>query len=406
MKFLSKDIYTNWLNILVIIVMFNVNGIIYLFTGNTGFVSGIILLLTFFLIVSAKLWKFSGLMEMYTIFVFLYLAVGLFALLYHENYGSKSMQTIFDILKSYLLVLAVFLGFRSAISTGRFDPMTIVGYSVIASVMVSYFLYILGVTENITRYRTETRFSGIFANPNEMAAQALFSIIFCWHFLDKSRGKIIYKILLYIALLISFVSLVLAFSRSIFLALIIVALLKWLIFMKLNIKSIASAFLVVLGLLFFAPKYYNSLDVSAQKRMDATLSLTEGDFDDTATGGRIGLAEEGFELIAQNPFIGNGIGIMQHMDGVGGVHNAYLALWGNAGAFVLLYFVLFLVLVQQKLFLHAKIFRDPTLLFLMLVIIINGLTKTGVYEFKINNIILALCLAVISAGYQRKFNYI
>lgn len=400
-----NKIYVFIFSFLLIIILFNINGIIFLFTGIDGATSIIILILSLYLLVAFTKIRFSRLAKTYVIFYFTYTLIGIISLIFSNQLGPKATQTVFDIIKTVLLVLSTYTGFVYLFESNGNKIIQVVAWSIILSVLCSYLFYLLGISDNITRYRTDTRLSGIFANPNELSAQALFSMIFVNYLLINIKNRKLTRYFLLIFMLISFIVLLQSFSRIVMLTFALVFIMNYFKFTKINIKTLLIVVLVIIVSTYFLINYYDSLDISAQRRMDTIIQLINGDIQDDNTGGRIELYKHGMELILNKPFFGNGLGIMQHMDGIGGVHNAYLAIWGNSGFFVLFFFILFILIFLRKLFQYAKQNNDPTYFFLILTIVLNGITKTGVFEFKINNLIFALCLAILTVDKNNLFTH-
>ncbi|WP_339686745.1 O-antigen ligase family protein [uncultured Nonlabens sp.] len=390
----KTKLYSVVFKLLIGIILLNLNGLIFLFVGSTGIISPLILIFSAYVILNSKSRAISNLSTGYFIYILLYLVIGSISLLISFQVGVETLTTMTDIIKSIVLIYAVYLGYLQELQKSN----SIIVYTcwlIIFSVVLSYGLDYLNIASIQANYRTDYRMSGFFANPNELAAQSLFSIISIQYLFKKYTSKY-YRLILMVALLISGYAMFMAFSRSIFLVLFIILFLQVFLYKGLSFKSLILLGGFALLLVVALPLLYENTNLSLQKRIDTSLDIFDEGLSDGNTGGRFDLISEAFVYINENPFLGVGIGNMQRMEGVGGVHNAYLAVWGNAGFFVLLYFISFLIRLIKELHIYTKKTGNTLFLFLILTICINGLSKAGVFEFKINNLIMALTFAVLA----------
>lgn len=385
------------------IILLNVNGILYLLGMSTGTISPIILVLSIIILLASLKQKSYLLYNMYIAYFLLYLGIGLISLGVSGKMGEKSLQTIIDITTTFIIVSASFFGIKKEICKYGNQIIKYIGWLIIISVLISIFMDITGVTHEIDRYRTDIRLSGIFANPNETSAQALFSIIFIKYLYSTRKNSFFMKTIYLILFILSFYALFLANSRVIIGIAILLFLLNFLFYTKFSLKTLSIYTLLALAMLNVSENIYNNANISLRKRIDNSTTIFEKGITDENSGGRIYLANHALDMIYKNPFIGVGLGKMQKMEDIGGAHNAYLAIWGNAGIVPLLFFLFFISVLLLKLFKQSKYTLDNTFLFLILIIVINGFSKTGVYEFKINNVILGLAIAMLSCPRPLKF---
>ncbi|WP_196889208.1 O-antigen ligase family protein [Aureivirga sp. CE67] len=392
--FKKTKIYSLVFKILISIILLNINGLVYLLTGFTGLISPLILLFSIYLIIYAKHRSISKLLRFYFGYLIIYLVLGLIALLLYLQVGRETDNTILDLLKTMLIIYALFLGYREELKRNGYKIIRFTFWVIIISVVLSCGLDYLKIAAIQARYRTDTRMSGFFANPNELASQALFSIL-AIQYLFKSYTKKIYKIFLGILLLICFYTMFMAFSRAIFISFFILLFLQLTVYKGLTFKAVFIAFIGVVILGIALPKIYEDSNRSLQRRMDRTLTIFDGGVSDENSGGRLELYGHAMDYINEYPLTGIGMGNMQRIEGVGGVHNAYLAVWGNAGILALLLFILFLSKFIFELHKYVISTKNTFFLFVVLTIMINGITKLGVYEFKINNLIFAMSFAVL-----------
>lgn len=394
-----KKIYINIYLIFIFLIIFNVNGLIFLFSGITSFISPIILIFAIYLIIGSKEYHYSKLLQLYILFIFLYITVGSIVLLFSNVIGEYAYKTIFDVVTSLIVVIATYSGYRKIQPFLKNALFLKVAWAIILSVFTSYLFNYLGISDHI-QYRQVQRLSGIFANPNELAAQSLFAIICIQYIFNTSSIRLFKLLLLTFMLIICFSVMVLAFSRSIFVAFILLVLIQLFYFSRLNLKSVLVSILIIAAISISAPIYYDSIDNSTKKRIDRSLNILDGEVTDENTGDRVKLAGNALILIQEKPFFGQGIGLMQNMPGSIGTHNAYLAVLGNSGIFVFLIFLTFLYVLIKHAFIYYKKTKNYTFLFIIIAILINGITKTGVFEFKINNVLFGLAIAIFSITAQ------
>lgn len=400
--------YSTFFYFLISIILLNINGVVYLIYGFTGVFSFVILLIS---IVLLKYYPYqiekSNSFKLFLLFVILYLLIGsaISPILNELQVGEKYFQTIFDIIKSLLIIISVYSYLiHSKRVYGDFNkPFNWIGILIIFSVLLSYLVHIFDLEKYSEGYRTLSRMSGVFANPNELGTQIIFSIIFVFYFLEISKG-IFKKILLLIILLILIHSLFLAFSRSSFIQLFVIGLIFVSIkFGRNTFKIIIITPILIMILTLIANYSYDNMTLTQQKRFDSFSNILRGEeLTNENLGDRLYLAETSFDYIINSPFFGKGIGFMQKMTNVGGVHNAYLAIWGNAGIFVLMFFFFFLLVFLKESFVIYRVTNNYVFMFLIIAIIINGISKTGVFEFKINNLIFGLVFAKI---YEVHYDY-
>ena len=369
----KQRIYSLFFKLLLGIILLNLNGLLYLFFSSTGLISPLILLLSVYIITNSKNKTFSKLFNIYFLYVLIYLSTGLISLIISLQVGDNTLSTIADVIKTLILLSAIYLGYKQELQNSN-AILRFTCWLIITSVVLSFGLDYINIAAIQDNYRTEMRMSGFFANPNELAAQALFAILSI-QFLYKQYKSKQYKLILLIAFLICTYSMFMAFSRSIFLAFFVLLFLQLFVYKGISLKSTFFVIFSIILLSISLPILYENVNTSLQKRIDTSLQIFDVGLSDRTTGGRLNLINEAFVYINENPFLGIGIGNMQRIEGVGGVHNAYLAVWGNAGFFVLLYFLFFLVILLKKLHKYSIDNRNTFILFLILTICINGLSK-------------------------------
>lgn len=184
---------------------------------------------------------------------------------------------------------------------------------------------------------------GFFANPNEGGILAVIGL----GLLLAVRLPGYLKTLFYCVLL---ANAVLTFSKS---AMLLFGMVSFAAFLTSSAVVKFRYSFVILGAFilaaYTAPVFYDNLDRVQKRRIDQVLAIaTQGEINADTTSSRSELWEIGLDKINDHVLFGNGLGQLHHMKGgissLGvdqGVHNVFLMLWGEAGLFVLMGFIFF-----------------------------------------------------------------
>ena len=259
----KQKIYSLFFKLLLSIILLNLNGLLYLFIGTTGIISPLILFLSVYLITNSDDRTFSKLFTGYFLYILIYLVVGLISLIVSLQVGANTLSTIADIIKTLIFVSALYLGYKQELKYNS-SIINFTCWVIIISVLLSFGLDYINIAAIQGNYRTEMRMSGFFANPNELAAQALFAILSV-QFLYKQYINKLYRLILFIILLICAYSMFMAFSRSIFLAFFILLFLQLFVYRGISMKSTFFVVCSILLLSIVLPILYESVNVNLQK---------------------------------------------------------------------------------------------------------------------------------------------
>lgn len=397
---LSKvNIYNFVFLLLLSLILLNINGIVFLFSGRTSLLSPLILVCCIYLIINSDFYT-NNLLRTYYFFYICYICIGVFALFVTRIIGDDVLKTIFDIVKTIIITTGIFIGFNEN-SKSHKENLNIICLLTILSVLLGFVIHLFDIDVVKSNYRTLQRLSGNFVNPNEMAAQSLFAIIAIQYFFSKLNLKLVYKLILLFCLGVSLYCLFMSFSRGILIASAVILVFDLLFFSKLSVKKIGNYFLLVLLSIFILNQVSQSIDSGFQRRIERTLSIFNDGITDENSGHRVQLFNNAMDLIYESPFIGTGIGNLQKMGYLNsGAHNAYITVFGNSGFFVLLILLFFLVKLISTQYNFYKKHDVKFIFYVLLIIYIHGFFKTGVLEFKINNLFLAMAMAM--TNYSKK----
>ncbi len=296
------------------------------------------------------------------LFLFLLLALISFAFSFNQslgmiNYFNILQGVIFYFLARYflinkknlsltiyiLLILIIFEGFLALSQLLLGHPL---GRIIEESLLTSP--YGLTATESVFRFRA----SGTFTDPNTMAVFWLMVIPLILSQIIYKYPLIRNKLILSIALTISFLGLISTFSRGAFLVFLLITLAFALFLVKKRIFSWGYKFLfitMIVVFLLFSP-------ILIQRVLSLQYSLWGRYSSGTA---RIELIQESWEMIKQNPLLGVGPGNFQtvmvanNYTGVAShflypVHNLYLLLTSELGLPALSFFMIFLILILKR----------------------------------------------------------
>jgi O-antigen ligase len=360
-----------WL--IITIVFLNLNGILNMFTGVSQLFSPIILILCIVLIIICISNGIIGILQsdsfkLYFLFLISYLLIGLivktYSLLYtQDNEVENLWLNLFNGATNALLVftLVIYASYSSKLNEKR-DLLSMFNNIVTVSCIISIIMMYLGVATLNTEGDND-RAAGLFGNPNIAGLVANIGVILNFTFF-VSRPTFFRLLALIACLIVSFFS----FSRvsiinSVFaiIAFVIVMVYRTIQSNK-NNKSIIlnkksklfymAFFLSVISFIIIFFSNLNNLvlilDPGQVKRIESLLSLLGGEISTETTANRSDTFTQAGKLIIENPIVGYGVGYFENLrydaidEIVRGVHNSYIAIFGNAGFFPLICFLAFI----------------------------------------------------------------
>lgn len=261
------------------------------------------------------------------------------------------------------------------------------------------------MTETVTVYSDidQGRTTGLFSNPNDAAAEILLALIMALsYFLMRKRGAPLLAIVV-----LCLMAIILTFSRAgILVAFAVIGLailssdvrgmgLRQMFGLIFLLAAVAAVGWVAIG-----SDYFRVLSRDGNFRLDSLVALVrDRDFSDENTGERLDLATLGVQHWGQAFFLGNGVGYMRRMPGVGqGVHNTILLVAGDAGvgAFILMcaFIVVFLKESLQAGDRSIRIFA----LSYWFVFVGCCLVSHNVLEDRQQNMMIGICFGLLAAG--------
>ena len=202
------------------------------------------------------------------------------------------------------------------------------------------------------------RYSGFFANPNELGMQGALTIV-AGTLVTIRTGKVLWFSL---AVLSAGVAAFYSFSKTAILLSMVVSLVMAFLIQKRGI-SLKNAFAIIVsaGLVLTLISFVRGAAARSESRIDLTSEqirrleqvnavLFEGRIDEETTTGRTLALQEGLEMWKKSPLVGNGLTTLDRLPGFGlGPHNMFIKVLGEGGVIC---FAL-MVIAMVRLLMHA-----------------------------------------------------
>ena len=371
----------NFLILLTLAIFFlNLNGVVYIFTSISNIFSNLILLIIVLLSgISIQIKRTSsidGYNRYFVMTIFCYFLLGLAPYLFLSNglnlNSSELSETLKNIIISFVFIFLMFNFFK--INNLELKTEKLLKYMTVLFALASLSGVIfkeIGITE-FGNYKsiTDLRYSGIFANPNELGFYSNISAIFLLYFTFRKKTFTQFKFILIVLTILSFYNVFLSLSKTALISSIIILIIYLIIFTKnKNIYKKIGVFFLFTLIFYFSFEFFqddlSSLNESQRVRFFFINSIVDNDIGQL-TSQRDYLWRHGIQLITSNPF-GYGLGFMQNMPGFGGVHNEFLMIMGEAG--VISGILVLILIIKASIEILNK--KDKDEKFLLLATLIN-----------------------------------
>ncbi|MEM9886779.1 MAG: O-antigen ligase family protein [Bacteroidota bacterium] len=367
---INTDIINVLMFVATIIILTNLNGIFNLIFGVSAPFSPLILpcvlLPTFFFMVTGV--KFHILCTMYVVSLLCYLIMSGISLIGHIQEHDPELLEDNTYLKntrlylvSILTVFSFYVYTRYKIKKNQLLPFiefcTILFLATTALTPLAEVLGLNDVYEFGIVTDTYDRKTGAFKNPNSAGSHANLTLVFVLFMLTITKG---WKSVLYLVLVpIPVIASIATYSKAslIMSVLVFFIFIFFVLFRKviaLNVKSNINritriTMIVMIAAVVYAPFYliskFEELSHPQQQRIMQTIRLVSGEINEETTSHRSRVYAEGIYLIKKHPLIGFGFAGLHRLPVAGfGVHNSYLAMIGEAGIFVGILFLIWLLL--------------------------------------------------------------
>lgn len=294
------------------------------------------------LIFLAERQAFSKITKIWLLFLVCYYLIGMIATIVHGT----------PLTLSAVIPLVYFLGFSIFLSRPEhqkiFIMTAVIGFC-IATVFVIVFHQLNFSIDygGIHIYKLE-RADGLYGDANQAAVGCLLTIIFIYHFFQaNTKFHLILKALL---LMVSVYALILTFSKTGFLILIIISALTFykLFTPKRILVSVFVAPLLIIAALN-AGLATSTLSASQQQRLNDISNILTFNTEKVDFSGRGILLQNMLNYVYDNPILGYGISFSNLIFG----HNTIIGVWADAG---IIPFLLFLYLILQY---YSKAYSAP-----------------------------------------------
>ena len=324
----------------------NIQGLINVFISTSlsqqlAYLNVILIIAGIFLIKKEPI-NFSKTNKLWLIFYIIYYSFALLASGIH-GFSLYIMAT--------LVAPIYFIGFYVLLSDpDQLKPFLkiLTGLFVIASFFTIYLFKINFDIDNSGIWGRELdRAGGLYGDANNAALVSIIAYILFDKFYNPSN--IVFRACKILILLIIFYSLFLTFSTT---GLFVFTV----IFFISNYRFFTGLRLVILGILiaifyvgiFSIKSQTKDLDLSAHQihKIDNVINLLTFNLEKVDNSGRGELIENILPYLYENPIIGNGVDFSVIMRG----HNTYIGIWGDAGIFTFLFFIVMLCVYFLKTF--------------------------------------------------------
>lgn len=351
--------------VIAVISLLNLNGAVAMAIGVEQAGSPLLLVALFVLI-----WKLgaspipaSGRMLFLALISYLVLA-STFSIIYGPHDAAGRLFGAYCITMTMLWAQIIYMGY--AARTGRKERIltTVRNLSVVASISVLTSPLLYSFFLNVPP-SSEYRFGGFFANPNEAGVMACVGLAFLLAVPLKRMWMHI------AALIVCSVAVILTFSKTAWLVMILVWALHLLrkaernpIFLIIIIATMVSMALIEVRevLAWIMDNPYFQVSFEQQRRIEQVMlaDIAGVSAENTLTG-RDFLWQFGFAKIMETPLLGHGLGTFHHLEGGlleldvwQGVHNVYLMFWGEAGPIPFLMLVAASIIVARDVAVRAS----------------------------------------------------
>jgi O-antigen ligase len=153
--------------------------------------------------------------------------------------------------------------------------------------------------------------------------------------------------------------------------------------------------LILFGVIIKGNLWLKDLDEGQRDRLSQVFSiLVSGEFNKKTTTYRSEIWETGVVKIFESPFIGNGYGSFDYFEEEGqGIHNMFLKMFGEAGIFVGIVYLIFHLVVLRYIVLEREYSYKFMLMGLFLSTVIFNLSNHNAFQTYLISMVYGLILA-------------
>ncbi|SDR76655.1 O-antigen ligase family protein [Winogradskyella sediminis] len=286
--------------------------------------------------------EFSRTARLWIYFYIIYFVIAIFSGAMHNNYTNIVASTI-----PFFYVIGFYYYLSLPENRKVFEKTAII--SLILSCLtciyfnsINFDLDVQGVGEYVV-----DRAQGVYGDANNMALVTVLTFIFIYKVYNPQ--KIIFKILKIGILAVVFYSLFITFSTtglSVFIISLVILNSKFFTGLKLifGICLLPIVYLLLLNLNSLTA----NMDLVGQQRdkINNLVNVLSLNFEEIDDSGRSELVAEVLHYIYKNPLMGNGV----DFGALHQTHNTFIAIWADAGIFVLLFFIIMLGVYYRRAF--------------------------------------------------------
>lgn len=286
---------------------------------------------------------FAPIVKIWIAFFIFYYAIGTCASIVYQT-PSPFLSSLIPVI--YFLGFAVFLS--SAKHQKLFIKTVVISFSVATLFLIVFQRLNFSMVDGVYTYRVE-RAAGIYGDANKAAVGCLLTIVLIYHFF-KAQTKL-QSVLKLLLLGMSVYALILTFSKTGFLVLIIISALtfyKLITPKRILISVFVLPFVVITAMNTGVTE--GSLLPAQQERLQDIANILTFNTQKVDFSGRDVLLQKMLNYVYDNPILGYGISFSNIIRG----HNTIIGVWADAG---IVPFLLFLFILFQYFF---KSWNAPT----------------------------------------------
>lgn len=400
------------------LIMLNMNYFCSYYSGIPGITTPLvvfcILALLFGLIKNRQVNIKDNIFKTYLFFLILITLYGWVVVLLYDGgpLGSKYKEligfNIYDRIKNYLIYFIFYCFFFSDyMDRSMMKKMHFLLMLGSLTVPVFYFNSIEVFDKSYLNEATNTieRASGIYGNPNLAGFFGNITLCFTMYFLVPGQHHSFrYRLYLYVSVIISILAVVLTFSNTAILMLVVLLLMKLLSYVNFNnlfhmaglfVAGLAMTLIVSSSVFELNILEYLPLSNAQQERLQNQLSVFEFNTKALSYTDRDMVWSKGMGYIYANPVIGYGLGSFENdIYYSQGIHNSYLEVWGEAGVFFLFFYLGIIIYILRAIW-NCRSPDKTFLLMLFISILVFSTVTHGIYYGMEYLILLALIFAFL-----------
>ncbi len=405
--------------LLIVILTSDLNGFLSSLLNKEAVLSPLILFIVIILLIFGLFKNFSiNVLSLYLILFFIFwLTFG--TLLYiHNNpaYGDPVLRIRYytpSIIILYVTSIYFLFFFKNNESNTLIRIMTI-------ALVINSLIIIITPEFSFLTTAKGGRSSGFISSVNQAGFITVVAQIFLlYNYLNFPNIKLINKILILSAYIISVIASVMTFSKAAMISsLIVFTGFIWFFYQnsfisdedkkKWRYSRLTFYAMLIIGMIYIPIRWNQSVGQMNKfqiERVNEVTQILEGGINDKTSTGRIHLAKKTISNIEEDSYFGKGLDTFHRIDGIGaGPHNQFLLILGEIGIFGLLFYLGFYLLIIYNIFKLDTIASKFLITLMIIVLFINNMVSFSVLFTKF--VIVILSFISVFVLFKSKYNQI